>query len=206
MKRADEVTGLRRQAAGIGVSLTEEGAGRLLAFERLLVEVAIPTGLVGAAEAERLRERHLLDCLRAAAAVEPTDRSAADLGSGAGLPGIVVAAALPRIEVTLVERRHRRVAFCELAVERLGLENVRVLAGEIEGCGLAVDLCFARALAPLPEAWRLAAPLLREGGRLVYFAGGSLLRLPPVPGARLVRTIETPVLEGAGPLAIMSRQ
>lgn len=206
VKRDAEIAELRRQGERLGVSLAREAAARLLTYETLLRERALPAGMVGRRDAPWLRERHILDCLRAVQAVEATDRTAADLGSGAGLPGIVVATVLPELRVALVERRRRRAGFLELAVERLGLENVEIVVAELDRLDLRVDLCFARALAPPSDTWRLAAPLLAPGGRLVYFAGKRSGGRLEVPGVRLVRMIEHPMLEGAGPLAIMSRQ
>jgi 16S rRNA (guanine527-N7)-methyltransferase len=190
--------------AALGVPLSVEEARRLLEFEGLLLERAVPAGLVAEADVPRLRERHVLDCLRAALAVGPTDRTAYDLGSGAGLPGIVVAVVRPTLAVTLVETRRRRAAFLELAVERLRLGNAAVAFGRVEELEDAADLCFARALAPLPQVWALARPLLHPGGRLVYFAGKSTGPFD-APGARSVDIRTTPVLERAGPLVIIAR-
>lgn len=203
MKHGEDPSELRRTAADLGVALSPSQAGALLELEALLLERAVPAGMVASADAPRLRERHVLDCLRAGAVVERTDRDAYDLGSGAGLPGLVLAVGLPGLRVTLVETRRRRVAFLELAIERLGLTNASVVACRIEDLHDPVDLCFARALGPPAEAWRLAEPLLRPEGRLVYFAGQS--RTPTdVPGARTV-TLSTAVLERSGPLVIMAR-
>jgi 16S rRNA (guanine527-N7)-methyltransferase len=201
-----EVSRLRSQASALGVELSEDAASKLLRLESLLRERAVPAGMIAAGDASRLRERHVLDCLRAATVVRADDVRSLDLGSGAGLPGLVVAIAVPWLSVTLVERRQRRAAFCELAAERLGLENVRVRAVRIEDLTEDADLCFARALAPIEEAWRLAEPLLREGGRLVYFAGRGARGPFSAPGARCLSTVDAPVLEGSGPLVIMGRQ
>lgn len=203
---ADDLSRLQSQAAILGVPLSADAAGKLLGLEGLLRERAVPAGMIAARDADRLRERHILDCLRAAAVVDPEDRIGVDLGSGAGLPGLVIAIATPGLRMTLVEIRSRRVAFCELAVERLGLPNVRVLRERIEHVREKADVCFARALAPLPEAWRLAEPVLRPGGRLVYFAGRGARGPFRAHGARCMSTVNTPVLEGSGPLVIMGRQ
>jgi 16S rRNA (guanine527-N7)-methyltransferase len=194
------------QATALGVELTEDAAAKLLDLETLLRERAVPAGMIAASDAARLRERHILDCLRAARVVRADDALALDLGSGAGLPGLVVAIALPRLALTLVERRQRRAAFCELAAERLGVGNVRVVVASIEDLAEAANVCFARALAPLEEAWRLTEPHLRPGGRLVYFAGRGAKGPFSAAGARCLSTVETPVLEGSGPLVIMGRQ
>jgi len=132
-----------------------------------------------------------------------------DLGSGAGLPGVVVAAAAPELRVVLVERRSHRAAFLELVVEGLALSNAEVFAGPAESLDEAADAALARAFAPLDRAWAAAERLLRSGGRLVYFGGGDLGRAGSIDvptGAVLEAVVRTPVLESAGPLVIMTRQ
>lgn len=197
---------LLAQSAALGVHLTLGQADSLLRFERLLWERAVPLGFVSEADAGSLRQRHTLDCLRAALAVEPGDRDAYDLGSGAGLPGIVVAVARPHVRVTLVESQRRRVAFLELVVETLGLPNALVEATRAEAVANPVDICFSRAFAPPLEAWQAAAGLLRPGGRLVYFAGKLRAVLAELPDGVSSRLLTTPVLESAGPLVIMTQQ
>jgi 16S rRNA (guanine527-N7)-methyltransferase len=130
---------------------------------------------------------------------------AVDLGSGAGLPGLVVAIAVPSLSVTLAEVRQRRAAFLEFAVEQLGVANVTVAARRLEDLTGEVDLCFARAFAPLPQAWTVAERLLGPGGRLVYFAGSGSDAPPGALGATVLEVREAPLLESAGPLVIMAR-
>ncbi len=198
---------LLRGAEAIGVELSEEAVEQVLLYESLLLDKAIPLGLVAASDAGRLLERHLLDSLRSAAIVEDSDRTALDLGSGAGLPGIVVAIARPQLSLRLAESQRRRVAFLEFAVERLGLSRVEVVPGRLEDLPQegSADLAFARSLAPLEKSWSLAAPLLRTGGRLVYFAGLASEVAPSVPGTSRVERREFPALESSGPLVIMTR-
>lgn len=204
MKHRDDPSVLRSQAESLGVSLPLDRAELLLGFETMLRERAVPAGMVSAADEPRLRERHVLDCLRAVPEVLPSDERALDLGSGAGLPGVIVAIARPELHVGLVEVRRHRVAFLELVLERLGIGNAEVQPVRIQELTTPVDLCFARALAPLPQAWRLAEPLLLDRGRLVYFAGRTARGPLEGPSARAeVRT--TAVLESAGPLVIMAR-
>lgn len=204
MKHADDASALRVTAAKLGVHLSLAQEDAIVRLEALLLERAVPAGMIAEADGPRLRERHVLDCLRAAALVDPSDRDAYDLGSGAGLPGLVLAAVLPDLHLTLVEARRRRAAFLELAIERLELANATVSASRIEELREPVDLCFARALAPPAEAWRLAEALLRPQGRLVYFAGKGKGAQLHVPGAR-IQTRSTAVLERSGPLVIMAR-
>jgi 16S rRNA (guanine527-N7)-methyltransferase len=196
---------LDADARTLGVELSPAAVSRLETFEGLLVDRAIPLGLVAASDAGRLRERHLLDCLRAVACVLESDADAMDLGAGAGLPGLVVAISRPNLAVHLVEPRRRRAAFLELAIETLGIHNAEVRLSRIEEVPDVVDLCFARAFAPLPDAWAAARPHLRPSGRLVYFAGAGTGTVAPLPGARAARTLEAPLLESSGPLIIMTR-
>lgn len=109
-----------------------------------------------------------LDRVRAA-------RSIADLGSGAGLPGLVLAAARPDAQVALVESNGRKCEFLERAAERMRLTNVEVVCERAESwsAGLGTrDLVTARAVAPLPVLVEYAAPLLSVGGALVAWKGG----------------------------------
>jgi len=193
------------QAAELGVALDASRAATLIQYEDLLARRAVPLGAIARSDATRIRERHILDCLRAAPVVHEVD-VACDLGSGAGLPGIVVAVAEPGVRVLLVESRAKRAAFLEFAVLELGLSNADVVVGRAEELRREVDACFARAFAPLPRAWSAARGILRPGGRLVYFAGAEV-RDPVVPeGAVLEAVVRTAVLESAGPLVIMTRQ
>ena len=206
MKHHDGDGTLRSQADALAITLAPEAEEVLLAYEQLLLDPGLDLGVVAEGDRSRIRTRHILDSLRAVEAIRPNDLEALDLGSGGGLPGVVIAAVLPRLHVGLVESRRRRVAFLELVLERLGMPNASVVPSRIEDLSEPVDVCFARALAPLAESWSLARGLLRPGGRLVYFAGeGAGPSLPVPEGARLeVRA--TPVLESTGPLVIMTLQ
>jgi 16S rRNA (guanine527-N7)-methyltransferase len=203
----EDPSALIDSAAELGIDLIGNQADALLLFELLLLDKAIPLGFVAEGDRTTIRERHILDSLRAVLALEGSDTNALDLGSGAGLPGIVVAIARPSLRVGLVEARGRRAAFLELAVERLGLPNAVVLArpaGRLEG---VVDICFARALAALSEAWNLARPRLRPGGRLVYFGGQGFREPEQMPAdASSFRLLRTPALASSGPLVIMTLQ
>lgn len=205
MKHHDDSDVLRSEALALGVPLSPAQAGTLLSFERLLVERAVPAGMVAGSDVERMRQRHVLDCLRGAAVIRPEDGLAYDLGSGAGLPGLIVAIAVPHLQVALVETRRRRVAFLELAVEQLALSNAAVVSGRIEDLTGTADLCLARALAPPGRVWSLAERLLRPHGRLVYFAGEGADTPVEVPGVRRTTVVRALVLESAGPLVIMAR-
>jgi 16S rRNA (guanine527-N7)-methyltransferase len=211
----DAVEELGRAAGALAVPLDDEQATKIVRYEEALFERAVPLGLLAEDDAETIRRRHTLDCLRAASMMQRA-ADAYDLGSGAGLPGIVLAIACPAVRFGLVDSRRKRVAFLEFVIEELRLPNVVALGVRAEALDLPVDICLARAFAPLARAWEVAEHLLRRRGRLVYFAGASAAGSPeegeragsiPVPsGARVLDVLRTPVLESAGPLVIMARQ
>ena len=205
MKRNDPQARLHRAATALDLPLREAETRRLLSLEELLRRRAIPMGLVAEGDDASVLERHIIDSLRAAAVVDPDDGAAMDLGSGAGLPGLVVAVARPSLRVRLIEPKRRRVAFLELAIEHLALGNVDVLQVRAEEASGRVDLCFARALAPLARSWALARPLLRPGGRLIYFSG-PVEEPPPVPpDGGSIELVEGRWVDSSGPLVMITR-
>ena len=138
--------------------------------------------LVGPGTVSHVLERHYGESLAALALLRPSDRRLVDLGSGAGFPGLVIAAARPSIEVTLVEARARKWAFLQSAVRRSGLScrclNARVGRSLPEGFPDEVDVLTSRAVAITPalfEAFRDGSPRTR----LLLWQGRSRAPLPP---------------------------
>jgi len=189
----------------LGLTLPAEQVAQLEAFEDLIRERAIPLGMVATADQGRIRERHVHDSLRAATIVTQADLTGYDLGSGAGLPGVVVAIACPDLHLTLVESRRPRAAFLQLVVDRLGLANTSVATIRVEALTEPVDLCFSRAFARVAVAWAAADRLLHPGGRLVYFAG-ERFDASELPQDVVSSLVTTSALARSGPLVIMSRQ
>jgi 16S rRNA (guanine527-N7)-methyltransferase len=143
-------------------------------YAGLLAGAGVERGLIGPAEADRIWDRHLLNCA-AIAGLAPPSGWIADVGSGAGLPGVVLAMLLPAARVTLIEPLARRVTFLSECVAELGLENVeiwRARAEEIAG-QLAADMVTARAVAPLVRLAGWCAGLARPGGIVVALKGSS---------------------------------
>jgi 16S rRNA (guanine527-N7)-methyltransferase len=193
-----------RDARRVGVELTEGQLGGLLRFHEYLLDSAIPRGYVAASDADRLWERHLLDSLRAVVEVGE-GALVLDLGSGAGLPGIPIAIATGA-HVTLVEERGGRAALLQATVERLGLTDVRVVHQRAQALGRGFDICLARAFGSVDISWEVAQPLLRPGGRLIYWAGSSFQEGDIGALGVRWRLSAAPDLADSGPLVIMTRQ
>lgn len=146
----------------------------MVRYAELLAGTGVTHGLLGPREPARLWDRHLLNCL-AVADLVPDGVDVLDLGSGAGLPGLVWAIARPALRVELVEPLLRRSEWLESAVAELGLDNVsvtRARAEELRG-SRAVDVVTARAVAPLDRLAGWALPLLAPGGVLLALKGDS---------------------------------
>jgi 16S rRNA (guanine527-N7)-methyltransferase len=186
--------------------IPDEQMDKLRVFAELLSGRGVDLGAVAESDRDVVWERHVLDSLRVAPVLEPSDDSAYDLGSGAGLPGIPLAIARSDLHVGLVESQRRRVAWLEFVRDELALSNVEVVARRIEEVRTTVDVCFARALAAPERSWELARPLLRPGGRLVYFAGSSLDRDRLAAKVPVIHILEAVPLDSGGPLVIIGEQ
>lgn len=152
------------------------GAGGVAALQRLLERLATddaaPTTV---REAGRAVDAHVADALTGLAVPElAAARRVADIGAGAGIPGLVLAAARPAMEVTEVESQGRKCAFLGELIAAMGLANATVACLRAEEWLAGRDACdavTARAVAPLPVLVEYAAPLLRAGGALVAWKG-----------------------------------
>ncbi len=152
-------------------------AARLPLAERyaaLLADAGVVRGLIGPREAPRLWERHLINCALLADAL-PLDADVCDIGTGAGLPGLVLAIVRPDLTLTLVEPMLRRTTWLETSVGELGLTNVEVRRGRAEDLHgeIASPFATARAVARLDKLARWTFPLLTAGGTLVAMKGSS---------------------------------
>jgi 16S rRNA (guanine527-N7)-methyltransferase len=162
---------LAELAAAWGIDADGRSALATL-LELLASDPTAPTTVV---EPERAVDVHLADSLVALdLAPVRQARVIADLGAGAGLPGLPLAVALPGAQVTLVESVGRKGAFMQRCIDAMGLSNAEVVIARAEewreGIGTC-DVVTARALAPLNALLEYAAPLLRDGGLLVAWKG-----------------------------------
>ena len=151
-------------------ALSPETTDRLRAYADLLLTWTRRINLVSAADAGRIWDRHVVDSLRLLPLIPPGTARAIDLGSGGGLPGLVLAIA-GGVPFDLVESDARKCAFLREAARVTGAP-VQIHASRIESCGLPpAPLVTARALAPLPALLALAVPLLAPGGTMLLFKG-----------------------------------
>lgn len=145
-------------------------------YARLLAGAGVERGLVGPREPGRIWDRHLLNCA-ALTPLLPAGARVVDVGSGAGLPGLVLAVRRPDLYVDLVESLRRRTDFLGEVVDELGLgERVRVVRGRVEDPEVVAavgdaDWVTARAVAPLDRLVAWCLPLLRPGGSLLALKG-----------------------------------
>jgi 16S rRNA (guanine527-N7)-methyltransferase len=140
-------------------------------YAELLATDGVVRGLIGPREVARLWSRHLANCAVLEELV-PAGSLVADVGSGAGLPGLPLALVRPDLRVVLVEPLLRRATFLGEAVTALGLDDrVVVVRGRAEEQSLAVDVVTARAVAPLDRLAGWTLPLARVGGILLALKG-----------------------------------
>mgnify|MGYP001426010733 CR=1 FL=1 len=144
------------------------------AFTAALAEHGEERGLIGPLEPPRLWTRHILNSAVAAPLFSAGAR-VGDVGSGAGLPGLVLAIARPDVRWVLIEPMERRVAWLSEQVDALGLDNVEVVRARAEDWkeGAVLDAVTARAVSALRTLVPIIAPLVRDGGELVLLKGAN---------------------------------
>lgn len=139
-------------------------------YAHLLATDGVVKGLIGPREVPRIWDRHIMNSAVVVPRV-PQNATVADIGTGAGLPGLVWAIARPDLTVTLVEPLLRRTRFLDDVVAELGLDNVRVVRARAEEVHERYDVVTARAVAALDKLGRWCLPLVRKGGVLLALKG-----------------------------------
>lgn len=151
-----------------------EATEAAIQYAQILAGAGVERGLLGPREVSRVWDRHVLNSAVVAELLEPNEQIA-DIGSGAGLPGIPLALARPDIHVTLVEPLLRRSDFLREVIDELGI-NCRVVRGRAEDRAVRdevgeSDAVVSRAVASLDKLTKWSSPLLRSGGRMLAIKG-----------------------------------
>ncbi len=142
-------------------------------YHELLAHEAVEWGLIGPRETQRLWERHIDNCLAVTQDLQclPRDATVIDVGSGAGLPGIVWAIARPDLSVTLLEPLERRTRFLDMVVSELQLDNARVHRARAQDYAGTADRVAARAVASTVRLLPWLAPLVGPEGQMILVKG-----------------------------------
>ena len=146
-----------------------ERVDEIQAFAHFLATAGIERGLIGPREGERIWDRHIFNCLPVTELL-PEGTTLFDIGSGAGLPGIVIALARPDIQVTLIEPLERRVEFLKEATKGL---NIEVIRGRAQDVKKTAHFVTARAVAPLEKLKKMSWHMVKTGGALLAMKGES---------------------------------
>ena len=161
--------------------------GSIQAFAEFLTGAGIERGLIGPREGERIWDRHIFNCLPVTQLL-PNGASLFDIGSGAGLPGIVIALARPDLQVTLIEPLERRVEFLNEAVAAIPdlAFPIQVIRGRAQDVKKSADFVTARAVAPLEKLKKMSWHMVKTGGALLAMKGESAAtEMVGVKGAEL---------------------
>ena len=157
------------------------------AYAEFLTTAGIERGLIGPREGERIWERHIFNCLPVTQLL-PEGASLFDIGSGAGLPGIVIALARPDLKVTLIEPLERRVEFLNEAVAAIAASGVEiaVIRGRAQDVKKSADFVTARAVAPMEKLKKMSWHMVKTGGSLLAMKGESAANeMVGIKGAQL---------------------
>jgi 16S rRNA (guanine527-N7)-methyltransferase len=203
----NEATTLRAQAALLGVPLDGSQAAALLQLLTELAQWNRAYNLTAVEAREHMITHHLLDSL--AGSTDLQGERIADLGTGAGFPGLPLAIAHPQRQFTLIDGTAKKIRFVTHAVRVLGLSNVQAWHKRVESLAGAApfDTLLARALTSLPALAQLALPLTRAGTRLLAYKGqrpdAEIAALPPPWRVLEVRAVKVPGLAAERCLVVL---
>jgi 16S rRNA (guanine527-N7)-methyltransferase len=154
---------------------SSEALPLVASYAAWLADAGVVRGLIGPREVPRLWDRHLVNC-GLLVPLLPDEARVVDIGSGAGLPGLVLAAARPDLSITLVEPLLRRTTFLEEVVADIGLGNVEVIRGRADSLhgSRVFDVVTSRAVAPLGRLLDWSMPLVDAHGSLIAMKGSSV--------------------------------
>jgi 16S rRNA (guanine527-N7)-methyltransferase len=169
-------------ARELGVPLSAGQADAFMLYLRELRKWNQKTNLTAIEEPRDIIIKHFLDSLSLIGILPSEAKYAADIGSGAGLPGIPIKIAVPGLIITSIEPAHRKAAFQRHMIRVLGLDGIRVDEAKVEEvvAGLErFDIIFSRAFKEPERLLPLAGPILAEGGEVILSLGPSVGEVPP---------------------------
>lgn len=156
------------------ISISDDMVAKLKVYAALLKEWNEKMNLTSIVEEEEVIEKHFYDCLVAAEGMDFSNKKIADMGSGAGFPGMVWAVCFPEADVTLIDATNKKFKFLEEVKNRLNVENVHFHVGRVEAMKEekeTFDIVSARGFAALNVLMEVGAPLLKVGGKILALKG-----------------------------------
>ena len=195
LEKADPLLPIDDELAARGIAPNPRQRQQIGGYVELLEQWNARINLIGARERTALLHRHILDCLMLETIPRPAGLTRwLDAGSGAGLPGLLIAVMHPEYTVTAVESAAKKATFQQHAARSLGVDNFSAVRGDVwalagrEGAGGDMDVLVARAFAGLPALLELGARVLRPGGELWAMKGRrwaeELEQVPPALAGR----------------------
>ncbi|MEJ1964370.1 MAG: 16S rRNA (guanine(527)-N(7))-methyltransferase RsmG [Gammaproteobacteria bacterium] len=209
MSSAEPARTLQHGARELGVELTDEQAQRLLSLVTELLKWNSAYNLTAITDPAKMLTHHLLDSLAVYSALHGT--SVADVGTGAGFPGLPLALVDPARRFTLIDSNNKKVRFVGHAAHLLGLANVTAVHSRSESfkARKPFDTVVARAFAALPELLELVAPLCGPETRVLAMKGkrpdDEIATVPPAWRVLEVRSLSVPGLNEERHLVILQR-
>jgi len=208
------VSSLEQKIAGgaeaMGLSLANETTARFAQYLRLIEKWNRVHNLTAVRQTEQMVVLHLLDSLSVLPHVSGA-RTLLDVGTGAGLPGIPLALALPALEVTLLDSSHKKATFLQQAKAELALQNASVACERVEQWrpGRTFDVVVSRAFADLGEFIEQAQHLVAPGGRMLAMKGvypfDEIARVPASHRVAGVTELRVPELEAKRHLVFVEK-
>jgi 16S rRNA (guanine527-N7)-methyltransferase len=198
---------LEQGIAALGLGVDRATQQRLLDYTALIDKWNQVYNLTAIREPEKMISHHLLDCLAVLPHIAP--KRLLDVGSGAGLPGIPLALALPGTHVTVLDSNHKKAAFLRQAVLELGLKNVEVCSERVESWKpeQQFDVIISRAFSDLAEFVRLTRHLIAPGGAFAAMKGlnphEEIEKLPEGSQAPRVLPLAVPGLDAGRHLILV---
>ena len=171
-------TALEKSLTELGLTLNEKVMKQLCTLYVFLMETNNKMNLTAITEPGQVAEKHMADSLRLLPFLENV-QSLADIGTGAGFPGIPLAIVLPETKIILVESMQKRIQYLQRLSEYLGLKNITILCARAEEIGQnplyreKLDAATARAVAALPVLCEYLLPLLKPGGSMLAMKGSK---------------------------------